>query len=439
MPQLNSILTLLGIKDPNVNLISPFVTLEKHKLGEDLITHKVVHAKLDKTTHPKCPSCGGKTIKNGSYTTTIKIPAICEYPALIKMKKTRYMCKLCDTTTSLDSSLVQRNCSISLPLKQAVLLDSTNIKSLKSIANDKFISHSSVTRIVNPIYFARKIRTNYLPKHLMMDEFKLSANTEGAMCYVFADAKTHEIIDILDDRRLENLTRYFHRYPLEVRQKVETITIDMYEPYMSLIKDCFPNAKIIIDRFHVVQHLNRALLKTRLEVMKKFDEKSLEYKLLKKYWRQIQKDPFKLDTSYRFYCRNRRAWTTSFETLEELIEIDPLLTKTHSRIHALTRAFMDRDKEHFFRLLSQDTDGLNQDSIRAIDTLRGYSDYLENSMDYPYSNGPLEGTIRKIKLLSRVSFGFRSFERFRNRFFIINKLVKMTVPQPLTPLGLEAA
>ena len=41
----------------------------------------------------------------------------------------------------------------------------------------------------------------------------------------------------------------------------------MYESYMSLIKQLFPNAKIIIDRFHIVQSLNRALNISRVHVM----------------------------------------------------------------------------------------------------------------------------------------------------------------------------
>ena len=41
----------------------------------------------------------------------------------------------------------------------------------------------------------------------------------------------------------------------------------MYEPYMSLIKQLFPNAKIIIDCFHIVQSLNRALNMSRVQVM----------------------------------------------------------------------------------------------------------------------------------------------------------------------------
>lgn len=36
-----------------------------------------------------------------------------------------------------------------------------------------------------------------------------------------------------------------------------------------------------------------------------------------------------------------------------------------------------------------------------------------NSFDYPWSNGPLEGTHTKIKTLKRNCFGMRNFQRFR--------------------------
>ena len=41
----------------------------------------------------------------------------------------------------------------------------------------------------------------------------------------------------------------------------------MYEPYISLIKTTFPNGKIIIDRFHIAQALNRALNIARVAAM----------------------------------------------------------------------------------------------------------------------------------------------------------------------------
>ena len=67
------------------------------------------------------------------------------------------------------------------------------------------------------------------------------------------------------DRKLKSLKIILSLF-FETQTKVKTVTIDMYEPYMSLIKQLFPNAKII-DRFHIVQSLNRALNMSRVHVM----------------------------------------------------------------------------------------------------------------------------------------------------------------------------
>ena len=44
--------------------------------------------------------------------------------------------------------------------------------------------------------------------------------------------------------------------------------MDMNASYPYAIKEIFPNAEIIIDRFHIVQQLNRALNNKRIQVMK---------------------------------------------------------------------------------------------------------------------------------------------------------------------------
>ncbi|MGM9879089.1 MAG: transposase, partial [Bacilli bacterium] len=53
---------------------------------------------------------------------------------------------------------------------------------------------------------------------------------------------------------------------------------------ISLIKVMFPNAEIIIDKFHLTQLISTSLNKTRIALMKK-DKKN--YNKLKRYWRLI--------------------------------------------------------------------------------------------------------------------------------------------------------
>ncbi|NLY36137.1 MAG: transposase [Tissierellia bacterium] len=52
-------------------------------------------------------------------------------------------------------------------------------------------------------------------------------NTEGAMSFILCDLLHKERIDVLEDQRLPSLIRYFHRYPLKVRERVKAVVIDM--------------------------------------------------------------------------------------------------------------------------------------------------------------------------------------------------------------------
>ena len=82
----------------------------------------------------------------------------------------------------------------------------------------------------------------------------------------------------------------------------------MYESYMSLIKQLFPNAKIIIDRFHIVQSLNRALNMSRVHVMNCYRTSNRPlYNKYKSYWKLFLKP---------------------FETLEDLIIIKSIYLKS---------------------------------------------------------------------------------------------------------------
>ncbi len=66
--------------------------------------------------------------------------------------------------------------------------------------------------------------------------------------------------------------------------------MDMFSPYYQLAKQLCPNAKIVLDRFHIVQHLSRAMNRVRIQIMNQFDRKSQEYRALKRYWKLIQQD-----------------------------------------------------------------------------------------------------------------------------------------------------
>ena len=66
-----------------------------------------------------------------------------------------------------------------------------------------------------------KVNKEHLPETMCIDEFKSVKNIDGAMSFVFADHQAKNIIDIVEDRRVNSLTEYFSRFSLEARNNVK--------------------------------------------------------------------------------------------------------------------------------------------------------------------------------------------------------------------------
>ena len=132
------------------------------------------------------------------------------------------------------------------------------------------------------------------------------------MSFIAQDFNFLNVITILDGRTQATIRNHFLRYPRKVRNRVKVITMDMFSPYYQLAKQLFPNAKNVLDRFHIVQHLSRAMNRVRIQIMNQFNRKSHEYRALKRYWKLIQQDSRKLSDK-RFYRPMFRMHLTNKE------------------------------------------------------------------------------------------------------------------------------
>lgn len=85
-----------------------------------------------------------------------------------------------------------------------------------------------------------------------------------------------------------------------------------------MIKNYFPNTKIVIDRFHIVQLINRALNKTRIKTMNSFKVKEPSiYKKYKKEWKLFLYDSLKL-AHKQVYCHSFRYFISQNEKVDYL-------------------------------------------------------------------------------------------------------------------------
>lgn len=421
MSRNNSILNLLNLKDKNIVFDENFYS----ESTVNNVTVKVFHAALIYTPEA-CYCCGhtfdDKIIKHGFKTSTIKIPNISGFNAYLKLKKQRYFCKHCNSTFTLKTNVVNRNCFISNNTKLAVALDAKNKISEKDIAIRHNVSHSTVSRIIDSFYEYYKPNFNYLPKHLCFDEFKSVKSAAGAMSFIFCESESGKIIDIVEDRRLHVLKDYFLQYSKAARLTVKTIVIDMYSPYISLIKTVFPRAKIIIDNFHILQLFSRALNKTRIRVMNK-DKKN--YSKLKRYWKLLLKDNTAVDFNNYTYHRCFKNQMREIDIINYLLDLDPELRASYAFYHKVRYCVKHKDFDLLTRTLNGNIDRVSDYMKTSVRTIKKYLEYVGNTLKYDYNNGVLEGINNKIKVIKRIAFGYRCFFHFKNRILITQDLAQL--------------
>ncbi len=80
---------------------------------------------------------------------------------------------------------------------------------------------------------------------------------------VVGDISEGNLIEMIDSHRCEKIIEVLIQQAIEVREQVEKVSVDMWGGFPKVIQKVFPNAKIIIDRFHVMKVVNKDLNKLR--------------------------------------------------------------------------------------------------------------------------------------------------------------------------------
>ena len=408
MEQLNFITNILGIKDKNIIILDYL----------DAGTHKEIIAKLDYPA-PKCLDCQGQMAKY-DFQKESKIPYLecAGYKILIRLRKRRFRCKVCGKMAVAETSLVKKNHQISTIINQKITQKLIEKVPMTAIAESLSVSTSTVIRKLKEFEF--KSDLNHLPEHMSWDEYSFK---KGKMSFIAQDYDTRKIVAILDGRTQATIRNHFLRYSRKTRSHVKVITMDMFSPYYDIARKLFPNAKIVLDRFHIVQHFSRAMNRVRIQIMNQFDRRSHEYKALKRYWKLIQQDSRKLSDK-RFYRPTFRSHLTNKEVLEKLLSYSQELRQHYNLYQLLLFHFQEKQTDHFFSLIDETISSVNPIFQTVFKTFLKDKDKIMNALELPYSNAKLEATNNLIKVIKRNAFGFRNFDNFKTRILIALNIKK---------------
>lgn len=378
---------LLGLKEVKIKNIE-----EKDGKTE-------IHLEMPVKLHT-CPRCGELTKKAHDY----RMQRIKDIPAfgkqsILLLRKRRYRCS-CGKCFYEEINFLPRYYRMTNRFAAYVIDKLHAVCSFTSIANEVGVSTPTVIRIFDIVQYGRP----KLPEVLAIDEFKGNTGSEKYQC-ILTDPHNHVVLDILPKRYSSYLTTYFK--PMN-RSPVRFFVSDMWRTYTDFASTFFSEATQIIDKYHFIRQVVWAFEAVRKEEQKKFGK------------------------SHRIYFkRSKTLLTKRFEYLsvEQKQQVNVMLYSSAklSSAHFLKELFyhiLDAEDKQTAKKLMSDWILNAQDSgipafVSCSNTFINWSTGIMNSFDHSYTNGFTEGCNNKIKVLKRNAYGYRNFNRFRNRILHI--------------------
>jgi len=361
----------------------------------------VIHFSLKRKT-VSCPFCSSPTNKIHDYRVSeIKDIPILGHHTILAYKKRRYHCDCCNKHFYEPFSLVPKHCRTTTRLSWHCISFLAHKYSVKSIAVQNGVSPSFIFRRMKDINFDKP---KLLPQVLSIDEFRGNA---GGQKYqgILTDPVHHKVFDILPSRIQSSLITYFKSF--QNCKDVKYFVMDMNQSYRELAEAFFPNATIVIDRFHYVRYVTWALENVRKRIQKSMHPSK------RKYFKRSRKI---LLTHYnKLNDESKQALEIMLLQSNELAVAYHLKEKFYEFLEASDRNEAIK-RLKFFILATQASKLKEFDPVLTM--LGNWSKYILNSFDCPFTNGFTEGVNNTIKVIKRNAYGYRNFVNFRNRIML---------------------
>lgn len=221
------------------------------------------------------------------------------------------------------------------------------------------------------------------------------------------------------DRTEKTFDFFFESFGPTFCSGISFICSDMWKPYLNAAARWVPGALRILDRFHIVKNLNKAIEDIRREETRARAEAGLEPLLKKMRWAFLKK---------------RRNWTRSQRRRMRQIE--------GTTLHTLRAFLLVETFQHFWTYSSPTWAGRFLDAWcskvmrsrleplkKTARSLRSHRSLLMNYFHAKklYSSGVVEGLNAKVKLTLKRSCGFRTAAA--REVALYHALAKLPEPQ----------
>ena len=231
--------------------------------------------------HPVCPNCGSKAFqKHDTRTRDFRDLSAFGRHIILRANYSSYKCLTCNRYFNEDySDIVDNGARMTKRMRSEVGKRCLDYP-FNAVARDYAISEATCRRAFADWIEDKDIekdKITYAPRVMGIDEAHLANGMRG----VITDNENNTLIEMLESRKVDHLLPFLQN--LHEPKSLEVVTIDMWSGYREAIYEVFGNdINIVIDRFHVIKHLNDAARKCKNNLQKQAGLPKGSFKQLKR-------------------------------------------------------------------------------------------------------------------------------------------------------------
>ncbi len=362
-----------------------------------------------------CPRCGQTTNKvHDSREQCKQDRRLRDKPVFLKLMKRRFRCLWCQKVWTEPDEIFGPRRRSTHRFREYLGQEALH-QTVKRTAEVEQIGEGLVRRCVaegiSKILGARKFVDT--PEFIGLDEYSAK---KGLYYTAICNLGRGEVMEVVEGRGCQKVQAYLESFPDPDR--VKAVAMDMHEPYREAVEMCLPRAKVVVDRFHVIRHVNRVVdaVRIRLQASSGQQRKSSQlykrrYSLLKGAEKLANWERPRLAQLFATYPALKKAW----ELKEQFREWYRLPNRTQAEIRLKS---MEQTASR---------DGLPE--FEALDyILTEWREEILNYFDHRITNGFVEGKNNRIKTLKRMAYGYRNMGNFRLRILATNRPTRSISP-----------
>ncbi|GHU83127.1 hypothetical protein FACS1894196_2500 [Clostridia bacterium] len=236
---------------------------------------------------------------------------------------------------------------------------------------------------------------------------------------VIVDATARRVIDVEEGRSDQTVIDF--SYKLEAKggscEKVQFATCDMSKAYMNGIQECFPYAKLTVDKFHVKKLMIEAMDEVRKAEQKEHKSRAL------------------LNSKKLLMIPETRQNEQQRLRVAELSKLYPKTGRAFRMVQGLDTVYASADvteaEKRFDSLYSWLRKSRLEPMKKVALTLRKYSEEILNIFKTRLTNAICEGINSMIQAAKRKARGFHTITGFSTMIYLIAAKLHLACPNPL--------